>query len=166
MPVTPTYDLIASNVLTSSTTEVTFSSISGGYRDIVIVCDGIPTSGSALPLAIRFNGDTGTNYPWVRMGGDGSTTYSFASTTQNRIYAYGPNLGTDQRTGFLAQVMDYSATDKHKSVLVRTNAAQSDVTAYAGRWANTAAITSITVTGVNTNAMGAGTSIYLYGIVS
>lgn len=163
---TSTYDLIDSQVLSSSTTEVTFSSLAAGYRDIIIVCDAIPTSGEALPLAIRFNGDTGTNYPWVRMGGDGSTAYSFASSSVNRIYAYGPNLGTDQRTGFIAQVMDYSATDKHKSVLIRTNAADSDVTAYAGRWANTSAITSITVTGVNTNAMGAGTTIYLYGIAS
>jgi hypothetical protein len=61
--------------------------------------------------------------------------------------------------------MDYSATDKHKTVLVRSNAASTGVEAIAQRWASTAAITSILVF-PSTGSWAAGGTFSLYGIVA
>jgi hypothetical protein len=64
--------------------------------------------------------------------------------------------------------MDYSATDKHKTGLIRDNGQQGSdlaVRAYAARWANTAAITSIQyfTTAGNLNT---GFTLSLYGVIS
>ena len=60
--------------------------------------------------------------------------------------------------------MDYSATDKHKTTLVRND--QSGVTGmWAGRWANTAAINRLDIIGAN-GTFPIGTTLNLYGIVA
>jgi hypothetical protein len=65
--------------------------------------------------------------------------------------------------------MDYSTTDKHKSVLVRENTAGSSTTlvvAKAGRWANTSAITSIYLFVSGGYSFATGTTVALYGVVA
>jgi hypothetical protein len=61
--------------------------------------------------------------------------------------------------------MDYSATDKHKTVLVRSNIPADTVAAHAVRWANTAAITTVGVAAIS-GTWSAGTTFALYGIAS
>jgi hypothetical protein len=159
---TPTYDLIASNVLGSSASSIEFASIGSSYRDLIVVCEVLGASSSAANLAIQFNSDTGSNYSAVVMSGNGSTATS-SSTTTTSISGFGSDGTTRVLTVF--QVMDY-ATDKHKSVLSRSNRADSVVQARAARWANTAAINSVTLTDSLANGYAAGSSFYLYGIVS
>ena len=155
---TPTYTLIDSTTLTSSASSITFSSISGSYRDLVLVLSG-PGFGTSNNLAFRANSDTGSNYSYVRMEGNGSSTNSSSTTS------------TSGRAGFVSsgqwnvilQFQDYSATDKHKSVLARANDATHRVEASATRWANTNAITSVTLI-TDTSNYPVGTTAYLYGI--
>lgn len=155
---TPTYDLIASSVLGSAAATVSFSSISGSYRDLILVVDGTPSTSASLYL--RFNSDSGSNYNYVLMEGHPTLGARSAATT-----------GTDLSIGFVTakfssqtSIQDYSVTDKHKSVLSRTG--ESDrTTATAGRWANTSAITTILV-GVGSGTFNTGSSFYLYGLVS
>lgn len=161
---TPTYDLIASSTLGANTTSVTFSSLSSSYRDIVIVFNGGRTNYSGI-YNIRFNGDSGSNYSRVAMSGNGSQTISGATSTANRLdFSWGYATVNPSYLA-ITQIFDYSATDKHKTALSRNNDAGTGVDAYAGRWANTAAITSIEVFTNNTDGYTSGT-IYLYGIVS
>jgi hypothetical protein len=159
---TPTYDLIASNVLGSSATSVTFSAISGSYRDLVLVFDGSFTSSGAF--YIRVNSDSGSNYFAVRMSGDGSTTESasFASSSAGII----GNAGSTTRVMAQLQLLDYSSTDKHKSYLSRSSDSATRVAAFAGRWASTSAITSIQIGSFFFGNFQTGSSFYLYGIVS
>jgi hypothetical protein len=89
-------------------------------------------------------------------------TGSAASTENGFIVEQSPS-GNDMN---LIQIMDYSANDKHKTVLIRQSEANlGNVTATAARWANTAAVTSITFLLVGGN-LQAGTTISLYGIAS
>jgi len=157
---TPTYDLIASNVLGSSASSVTFSSIPATYRDLVLVMEvTCSNNGSAL---VRFNSDSGSNYSRVRMLGDGSAAYSSSNSGDTSF----DGINTSTSTIFAQlQVMDYSATDKHKSMLCRTGRASSEVIALAARWANTSAISSMSIT-QNGGNFNTGSSFYLYGIVS
>jgi hypothetical protein len=163
---TPTYDLIASNVLGSSAASVTFSSISGSYRDLVlsIVADGT----SAASLRLQFNTDTGSNYNWLSAYGTGSSTgsQSGASQTDMRI-ATAAYFDTANQLQVRATVLDYSATDKHKAVLSRADSASDGQATemIAGRWASTSAITEVKLF-PNAGSFEAGSSFYLYGIVS
>jgi hypothetical protein len=60
--------------------------------------------------------------------------------------------------------MDYSATDKHKTVIYRADANGVSTEANAARWADTAAITSLKVL-YNTN-MKTGMTLSLYGVIA
>jgi hypothetical protein len=155
---TPTYTLIDSVTLTSSAASVTFSSISAtGKGDLVLVING--TNGNAL-YGLRFNGDSGSNYSYVQALGDGSSTISSSGTEAfARIGYSGTNTLVNVTT-----VMDYSATDKHKSVLSRDNVPSASVRMIASRWANTAAITSLTA--YVSASWNIGSTFHLYQIVS
>jgi hypothetical protein len=61
--------------------------------------------------------------------------------------------------------MDYSATDKHKTVLIRQNSVADSAFAMGARWANTAAITSIQLS-LGAATFSTGTTFALYGIAS
>ena len=62
--------------------------------------------------------------------------------------------------------MDYSATDKHKTVITRASSAGYYIGMSAGRWANTNAITSVSAVMESGRTWSIGSTFALYGIVS
>jgi hypothetical protein len=159
---TPTYTPLANITLGSTATSVTFSSINQTYRDLILVTNVTHSANAEIDLTIRFNGDSGANYSRVAMTGDGSTAASFAQTGNNGVNVLGASTTI---SAAITQVMDYSATDKHKTVLFRGNLTSGRVSAFAARWANTAAITSLSVSVLSGN-YAIGSSFALYGIVA
>ena len=158
---TPTYTALANITLGSSASSVTFSSIPATYRDLVLVMNGTSTAGSYAFL--RFNSDTGSNYSYLFMHGDGASAVSSAFSSQTQGYIANIDAGAINAT--LTQIMDYSATDKHKTFLSRNGQGGGLVIATAGRWANTSAVTSMSVT-MNTGSFSTGHTFALYGIAS
>lgn len=157
---TPTYELIDSTVLGSSSASVTFSSIPATYRDLVLVVESASGSGF-LTEYIQVNSDTGANYNDVYMRGNGSSATSSSSSSSNQIYPDQNSISGTERRMYTAQFFDYSQTDKHKSILIRNSNPARNVQADAARWASTAAINSITLAG---GTYAAGSTFYLYGI--
>lgn len=139
----PTYIPLATVTLGGSDGEIVFTGIPAIYRDLVVTINGKNNTAGADSITFRFNSDTGSNYSNVRMVGTGSSTSSYADTTSG-LYI---GVSTNSSNPFVitAQIADYSATDKHKSVLARCSQDNGWVTAHAGRWANTAAITSLSI---------------------
>ena len=160
---TATYIALANLTLTGTDAEVTSSSIPATYRDLVVITN---VDGSAqTEMFVRLNGDTGNNYNTIRMQGNGSITGSGSTTNANgaRLNGNG-DIMTDFSFSSIIHVMDYSATDKHKTGLSRTNSSNG-VDACAFRWANTNAVTSVTVYPATGN-FESGSTFALYGIVS
>ena len=155
---TPTYTALANITLGSSASSVTFSSIPATYRDLVMVFNGSGPSG--VPIVLRYNNDTGANYPSVRMFNTGSSPNSDTVTP--------PEIGfSNTSLVALVNIMDYSATDKHKTSLIRWGNADgtSYSMAWASRWANTAAITTLNIT-VASGQIVSGSTFALYAIAS
>ena len=153
----PTYIPLANITLTGTDSNITFASIPATYRDLDLVIDGTISAGGGEVVRINFNGDgTSGNYPAVFMDGNGSTT---TSSTDNRRFG----LMYPTRTNIIAQLNDYSTTDKHKTWLSRANGPANAVFASAGRWANTAAITSISIF-PDANGFATGSTFSLFGI--
>lgn len=157
------YIALANITLSSAASSVTFSniptSVNGvALRDLVLVIDG--TASVGINVSIFFNNDnTTSNYPYVRMIGNGSTT---SSDTANPTV-----IGDLQTTRGMIKlsVMDYSATDKHKTLLSRFDNPSSVLGAIALRWANTNAITSLRVRDTaNAATFSIGTTFALYAI--
>ena len=155
---TPTYTLIDSVTLGSSASTVTFSSIPAG-GDLVIVMTGQTTDGANCTF--RINSDTGNNYSYVYMRGDGSAAFSTSTGASDSNYV---GYLTANPLNAILQFADYSATDKHKSSLVRTNDPSARVFAIANRWANTAAINRIDFILSGGESFAAGMTFYLYDI--
>jgi hypothetical protein len=161
---TPIYTLIDSVTLASSASLVTFSSIPGTFGDLVLATKTVSSLDTASGY-MRFNSDSGANYTMVFMLGNGtraaSTQRSFSSL---RINTYdSTSIATGQSSTAKIQIFDYSTTDKHKTVLSRGDNAENGVSAISGRWANTAAITSIEFFSAN-NDYAIGSTFFLYGI--
>ena len=161
---TTTYIALATTTLSSATSTVTFSSIPATYRDLIIVVGNAQSASGNPGLVARFNGDTNSNYSYVRMTGNGSTTGSASATDTFAVLAAAFGLSTSQIATTITQIMDYSATDKHKTYLSRSSRADAGVEAGAGRWANTNAITSVAVFLGGSLNFAAGTTFSLYGV--
>lgn len=163
---TPTYTALANITLGSSASSVTFSSIPATYRDLVLVINGEFTGN--FGTGVRFNSDSGVNYPQVMMRTIDSTTES-STDTANNFYGSWSASSSANRFTMVFQALDYSATDKHKTALWRNgyidNAARTRVEAFAGRWANTAAVNSVSVN-TSTNGFASGFTFNLFGIAS
>lgn len=155
-----TYEPIASQTLGSAAASVTLSSLPGTYTDLRVVVIGSSASGNGLE--IRFNGDSGSNYSWTNLSGDGSSAASSRSSSQTlarvgSITTGGPHYA-------LFDVMSYANTNVYKTYLSAAGRDQNAVYRFVGLWRDTSAITSLTVlttTGVN---LSSGLSVSLYGI--
>lgn len=161
-----TYEKIATNTLSSTATTVTFSSISGAYTDLVVVYNGTTSNGGSIIM--RFNGDTGSNYSWTYMGGDGSATFSGRQSNQTASWFTDSVISGGSLT-YPAQVImnlnNYSNTTTYKNWLYRLNqvtASAGGPQAHTGLWRSTSAINEITF--YNTT-MQIGTTFTLYGIL-
>jgi len=153
-----TYTPIATQTLGTATNSLTFSSISGSYTDLVLVFNG--TVSANQYVAFRLNSDTGSNYSWTRIDGDGSAAYSSRGTsvTFGRLGIGNPT----NRTLTISHFMNYSNATTNKTVLSRSNT--DFVGALVNLWRNTAAITSITVLTTTADTFSVGSTFTLYGI--
>ncbi len=154
---TSTYIALANLTLTQADAVIDFTSIPNTYRDLVLIV----SNSIQNDVYLQFNNDTGSNYSWVWGGGQNSGVQNGSNGTSTFAYTGWNGLGVNH-----INIMDYSATDKHKAVLSRSGSAgNSIVQMVASRWANMNAITAIKLT----NAAGdfpIGSNFALYGIVS
>ena len=154
---TPTYTPLATVTLGSTAASVTFSSIPATYRDLIVV---IQHKGAGDNFSARLNGDTGANYSYARMIGNGSTATSDSGSSGTIGASFSENIGNT-----ITQIMDYSATDKHKTILSRSNTASSSTRAHAVRWASTSAVTSFGII-LASGSFDAGSTFSLYGVIA
>jgi hypothetical protein len=164
-----TYVPLATTTTSGNIATITLSSISSAYTDLILIGDGRNSAGGS-GWSIRFNGDTGNNYSWTDLEGDGSTAASYRQANTNLIYtSYNNTSIGNSQSNYILQINNYSNTTTYKTVLSRTNAASSNVypgtNAGIGMWRNTNAITSITITSSG-GYMVDGTTFSLYGIAS
>jgi len=161
---TPTYKALATVTLGSSAATVTFGSIPATYRDLVMILNCKILTGTPFPRA-RVNGDSGSNYFRLSVVGNGSTATSTTSTSTVLALSGDASASTDFNYNTITNFMDYSATDKHKTVVSRGNNSAVATAISANRWTNTAAITSIEVS-LTSSSFDVGSTFNLYGIVA
>lgn len=156
-----TYVALATNTLSSTATSVTFSSISGAYTDLVVVCNPVESASSNLVWA-QVNGDTGTNYSDTVVYGTGSAAVSTRHSSVSWIYGFLTSDTGNKNT--IIQFMNYANTTTYKTVLVRSNSTANYVQASTHLWRSTSAITSILLSAQGTFPIGS--TFTLYGIQS
>lgn len=153
-----TYDPIQTTTLTTTATEVNFTSISGAFTDLILVCNTVASQSATATL--RLNADTGTNYSFTQMFGNGSSASSSRSFDVTSISIGYPitSFGTT-----IIQLQNYANTTTNKTVLSRDSNASNFVAAIVGLWRNTGAITSVRLN-ISVGTFNAGSTFTLYGI--
>jgi len=150
----------------SSTTEVTFSSISG-YTDLICIANIKPIANISA-LQVRFNSDTGSNYSYVQYSGNGSSTATTTDQNQNYALASGALLNTTDPTMYVMYVNDYANTTTYKTLITRGNRAADTslaaVSQSAAVWRSTSSITSFTIR-AGGEILVAGSTFTLYGLL-
>ena len=160
MPAGATYEPIATTTLGSAVSTYTFTSIPSTYTDLVLIING--TVGSGVSTTLRFNSDSGSNYSFTGINGNGSSASSFRSSGTTEI-ATG-EIRTYNST-IILNIQNYSNSTTYKTLLSRANTASDYVQAFVGMWRNTNAVTSITM-GLASGNYSTGTTFTLYGIAS
>lgn len=163
-----TYEPLATTTLSSNTTNITYSSISGSYTDLILICQ-YASQISNYNFFLRFNSDSGNNYSDTVVVGQASASSTrlsnYSSILMTQYYGAGTTLAKPGTT--IANIMDYANTTTYKTCLFRdnaiTDAGAMQTGAGVGLWRNTAAINSITF-GTNSGYLVAGTTATLYGI--
>jgi hypothetical protein len=155
---------LANLTLSSAASSVTFSSISGSYRDLFLVVNTTSSVYTGSQIQIKINSDTGSNYNRVSLSNQsgGNTVISQLSTNSAGGYmsVEGGVNGSHQATFF-----DYAQTDKFKTWTSRAGAADyGGVELISGRWGSTSAITSINIFDPNGWNYTIGSSFALYGV--
>lgn len=147
---------------------VTFSNIPQIYRHLQI--RGIAKSaGSGTNGDMTFNGDTGNNYAWHELGGNGAVAYTSASTSRANIanvFDLNASTNTNIFGASVIDILDYANANKFKTVRTIGGTdvnGSGSVAFWSGLWMNTSPIKSITITGRAAN-IAQNTRISLYGI--
>lgn len=152
---------------------VTFSNIPSTYTHLQI--RGLQrtsnTSGGSWTVNLRFNGDTGSNYTYHGLRGDGSSAISYAGT--NQTISLGIISGDSATTSLgwgvgYTDILDYANTNKFKTIRTLTGFDQNGsgmVELTSGLWRSTSAITSISLSSGSGNFLQYS-QFALYGVKS
>ena len=165
-----TYEPIATTTLSTAAADVTFTSISGTYTDLVLVVTAQQVT-SGEDLVLQFNSDTASNYSRTYLCGDGSTAHSGRSTSAtNIILDHHATPPTTTSFGVATiNIQNYSNTTTYKTTISRANsldASYAGTVANVGLWRSTSAITAVKIFCTNSSNLKTGTVATLYGIKS
>jgi hypothetical protein len=158
-----TYTPIATTTVSTTTSTVSFSSISGSYTDLILVS----AYGSTNTMYVQFNSDTTSNYSSTILYGTGTTAAS-TRVSATRIYIGGYWVGSDSGANsntINTHIQNYSNSTTYKTLLSKSANPSNEVDAIAGLWRSTSAINAITV-GVTAGNITIGSTFTLYGIAA
>lgn len=158
-----TYEPIATTTASGSVATYTFSSISGSYTDLILVCN--TGNGGNSDVRIRVNSDSGSNYSRTVLRGNGSAAASVRASNQTyaEVDSDGFSSTAIQQT-LIVHFINYSNTTTNKTILSRSNNASYGTDAIVNLWRSTSAITSIEVFNSNASNWLSGSTFTLYGI--
>jgi hypothetical protein len=159
-----TYTPIATQTLSSNQQAITFSSISGSYTDLRLICFAQGSAG--LDVLLRFNSDTATNYSTTYLSGNGTSALSSRASSSSSILAEsGSGFSTANPGIVIVDVFSYSNATTYKTALCRwstTTSSTGTIGASVGLWRSTSSISSLVIT--SSQEFIGGSTFTLYGI--
>jgi hypothetical protein len=156
------YESIATvTVGAGGSSNIEFTSIPSTYTHLQIRGIGLVTADGGL--TVQLNSDTGSNYSWHQLWGEGSVASANAGANQTFMYvAYSAGSATAP-SAFITDILDYKNTDKFKTIRSFSGNDKNGsgyVQHWGGNWRSTSAITSIKITAT----LNQYSTFALYGI--
>lgn len=156
----------------NGTSAIEFTNIPQVFTDLVVKISAREDNagGGGGTCYIQFNGDTGNNYSWLRMTGNGSTASSSSSSSvaQLDVAIQGVSTATASVFGNGEIYISGYASATTKSISAESayenNATANNMRLGAGLWNSTAAITSVKLYPVPSGKWVQYSTATLYGI--
>ncbi len=172
--ITSSFESIATSTPSNGTTSITFSSIPQTFKSLQvrsIVRDTSTGGYDAIPVDIRPNNDSGSNYAIHSLRGDGTTVTADGYTGQPQGLPWAAAVrssgNTDTYGAMILDIIDYTSTSKYKTLRMisggNVNGSGSVISLDSALWQSTSAITSLTIKADYT-AFASGTTFALYGV--
>jgi hypothetical protein len=167
------YDALATITLSSSVSSVTFTGIPSGYKHLQIRGILRDTRADFInTVGIRFNSDSGSNYPSHTLYGDGSSAGAYSSGLQSYAdvsVSAGSTVASNIFGGMVIDLLDYANTNKNKTIRALTGMdanGSGDLRFSSGLWLSTSAVNSITLFPRfgSSPVFSVNSSLALYGI--
>ena len=163
---TNSYESIATTTVGSGgQATISFTSIPSTYKHLQIRQMNL-TNSAASSLRLQFNSDTGNNYSWHYLSGDGSTATAGAATSLNYGYV-GYTGGIANSSVGIVDILDYQNTNKNTTIRslfgYEVNGGPGYINMFSSAWYNTAAVTRIDLYTASTS-FNEYSSFALYGI--
>lgn len=141
------YDSLATvTVGSGGVASITFAGIPSTYKHLQIRAIA-KASGTNFNPKMQFNSDTGSNYSWHYIYGDGSNAVAGAGATQAFIYNSIISTNANMYNGFVIDILDYANTSKFKTTRELSGQDRNgsgEIALWSGNWRSTSAVTSIT----------------------
>jgi hypothetical protein len=168
------YESIASATGTGSSGTITFSSIPATYASLQIRSNFFRTAYGTPSVLVQLNGDTGTNYAFHWLNGNGTTASALGrstadSVTSMRLIASTPDIDATYGSAAILDIHDYASTTKNKTIRSFGGFDGNDyfgtgfIGLLSGLWLNTNAVTSITIS-LSSGNFSTNSTFALYGI--
>lgn len=175
---TNSYESIATTTVgAGGTGTITFSSIPSTFKHLQIRIMAQTNRGTyAIDEArLRLNNDTGNNYAWHQLYGNGASVTAAANNSVSSIEVGSGNIGTTTGSNWgdvIVDVLDYTNTNKTKVIRAlggtdcngTVGGLGGRVGLSSGLWNSTSAITTITLTPINGTLFSQYSQFALYGI--
>jgi len=150
---------------------ISFTSIPGTYQHLQVrgILRHSSTGASGGYAGFRFNSDTGSNYGYHALWGDGSSIYSDGLQSQTTLIVNRCTTATQTASNFgayVVDILDYASTSKNtttRALAGYDNNGSGLLYVKSGLWLNTSAITSITVS-PNAGSWVQHSTLALYGV--
>jgi hypothetical protein len=162
-----TYEPLATTTLGTSAASITFSGISASYTDLRLVVSAL-ASASTIGAYIIYNNDTGANYTWGRLSGNGSSASALHGGTATQVnIANQIDSTTTIPAVYEVDIFQYS-TSRLKMCLVTGSGDKNGsgvVERMVGLWRSTSTINRIDIFPNSANNFATGSTATLYGIL-
>jgi hypothetical protein len=164
------YESIATTTVgAGGQTTVTFSGIPATYKHLQLrIISRGNFAANSYSTIMRFNSDSGTNYSYHRLGGDGSSASVTGSYPQANVFF--SSAGTNVANAFapaIIDILDYANTNKYKTTRILGGIdfnGSGTVELLSSSWSNTSAITTIALSTGGFGDWLQYSSFALYGI--
>lgn len=160
-----TYEPIATTTLSTSATNITFSSIPSTYTDLRLIWVGKLTAGGA-GLRMNLNNNSSNIFSYTQLRGNGTTAASERSVNNSQaLINY--NLGSEP-SFVTVDFFSYANTNIYKTMLTTASEdfnGSGTVIRTVNLFRNTSAISTISIATLFGDNFVAGTTATLYGIL-
>jgi hypothetical protein len=169
------FESIATATGTGSSGTITFSSIPSTFKHLQIrgIWRTTYTGNPDFICAITANSDTGSNYAWHNLEGNGSSVSASGGASDTRILSTrfaASSVASNTLGAIVIDILDYGSTTKYKTFRLfggvddNNVAPATKIHVRSGLWLSTSAINSISFTTIGGDNWTTQTTLALYGI--